>query len=102
MLFQYFLSNILKLIFLWLTPDVIAYSAIYEKNLILSHVAILYLLPKKHDLSRFSVFYKRIVVLWRLQKHMLARHGFTRKRNTKRLKHTGNLFKKILQLKGVC
>ena len=29
-------------------------------------------------------------------------HGVTRKRSTKRLKHTGNLFRKNLQLKGVC
>ena len=31
-----------------------------------------------------------------------TRHGVTRKRNTKRLKHTGNLFKKNLLIKGVC
>ena len=31
-----------------------------------------------------------------------TRHGVTRKRNTKRLKHTGNLFRKNLQLKDVC
>ena len=31
-----------------------------------------------------------------------TRHGVTRKRITKRLKHTGNLFRKNLQLKGVC
>ena len=31
-----------------------------------------------------------------------ARHVGTRKRNTKRLKHTGNYFKKNLQLIGVC
>ena len=31
-----------------------------------------------------------------------ARHGFTRKRGTKRLKHTGNPFRKNPQLKGVC
>ena len=31
------------------------------------------------------------------------RHGVTRKRGTKRLlKHTGNLFRKNLQLKDVC
>ena len=30
------------------------------------------------------------------------RHGFTRKRSTKRLKHTANLFRKNLQLRGVC
>ena len=30
------------------------------------------------------------------------RHGVTRKRSTKRLKHTGNLFRKNLQLKDVC
>ena len=30
-----------------------------------------------------------------------TRHGVTRKRNTKRLKHTGNLFRKNLQLKDV-
>ena len=30
------------------------------------------------------------------------RHGVIRKRNTKRLKHTGNLFRKNLQLKGIC
>ena len=29
-------------------------------------------------------------------------HGVTRKRSTKRLKHTGNLFTKNLQLIGVC
>ena len=29
------------------------------------------------------------------------RHGVTRKRSTKRLKHTGNLFRKNLQLKDV-
>ena len=28
-----------------------------------------------------------------------TRHGLTRKRSTKRLKHTGNLFRKNLQLK---
>ena len=31
-----------------------------------------------------------------------ARHGVTRKRSTKRLQHTGNLFRKNLQLKDVC
>ena len=31
-----------------------------------------------------------------------TRHGVTRKRSTKRLKHTGNLFRKNLQLIGVC
>ena len=31
-----------------------------------------------------------------------TRHGVTRKRNSKRLKHTGNLFRKNLQLKDVC
>ena len=30
------------------------------------------------------------------------RHGVTRKRSAKRLKLTGNLFRKNLQLKGVC
>ena len=31
-----------------------------------------------------------------------TRHGITRKRSTKRLEHTGNLFRKNLQLKDVC
>ena len=31
-----------------------------------------------------------------------TRHGVTRKKSTKRLKHTGNLFRKNLQLIGVC
>ena len=31
-----------------------------------------------------------------------TRHGVTRKRSTKRLKHTGNMFKKNLLLEGVC
>ena len=31
-----------------------------------------------------------------------TRHGVTRKRSTERLKHTGSLSRKILQLKGVC
>ena len=31
-----------------------------------------------------------------------TRHGVTGKRSTKRLKHTGNLFRKNLQLKDVC
>ena len=31
-----------------------------------------------------------------------ASHRVTRKRSTKRLKHTGNLFRKNLQLKDVC
>ena len=31
-----------------------------------------------------------------------TRHEVTRKRNTKRLRHTGNLFRKNLQLKDVC
>ena len=31
-----------------------------------------------------------------------TRHRVTRKRSTKRLKHTGNLFRKNLQLKAVC
>ena len=31
-----------------------------------------------------------------------TREGVTRKRSTKRLKHTGNLFRKNLQLKDVC
>ena len=30
------------------------------------------------------------------------RHGITRKRSTKRLQHTENLFRKNLQIKGVC
>ena len=33
---------------------------------------------------------------------LYTRHGVTRKRNTKRLRHTGNLFRKNLQLKDVC
>ena len=36
----------------------------------------------------------------RLNSHY--RHGVTRKRNTKRLRPTGNLFRKNLQLKDVC
>ena len=31
-----------------------------------------------------------------------TRHGVTRKRSTKRLKHTRNLFRKNLQIIGVC
>ena len=31
-----------------------------------------------------------------------TKHGVTRKIRTKRLKNTGNLFRKNLQLKGVC
>ena len=31
-----------------------------------------------------------------------SRHGVKRKRSTKRLKHTGNLFRKNLQLKDIC
>ena len=31
-----------------------------------------------------------------------TRHGVTNKRNTKRLRQTGNLFRKNLQLKDVC
>ena len=31
-----------------------------------------------------------------------TRHGVTTKRNTKRLRCTGNLFRKYLPLKGVC
>ena len=31
-----------------------------------------------------------------------TRHGVTRKGSTKRLKHTGNLFRKNLQLKDIC
>ena len=30
-----------------------------------------------------------------------TRHGFTKKRNTKRVKHTGNMFRKNLQMEGV-
>ena len=33
---------------------------------------------------------------------VIMRHGVTTKRSTKRLKHTGNLFRKNLQLKDVC
>ena len=33
---------------------------------------------------------------------LTKRHGVTRKRSTKRLNHTGNLFRKKLQLKDVC
>ena len=31
-----------------------------------------------------------------------TRHGVTRKRNTERLKHSGNLLRNNLQLKDVC
>ena len=31
-----------------------------------------------------------------------TKHEVTRKRNTKRLRHTGNLFRKNIQLKDVC
>ena len=31
-----------------------------------------------------------------------TRHGVTRKRRTKKLRHTGNLFRNNLQLKDVC
>ena len=31
-----------------------------------------------------------------------TRHGVTRKRSTKRLKHTGNLFRKNIEFIGVC
>ena len=31
-----------------------------------------------------------------------TRHGVTRKRSTKRLKHTGNQFRKNLQLNDIC
>ena len=32
----------------------------------------------------------------------IVRQGVTRERSTERLKHTGNAFKKNLQIKGAC
>ena len=37
-----------------------------------------------------------------MQGRITVRHGVARKRSTKRLKHTENLFRKKLQLTGVC
>ena len=47
---------------------------------------------------------KKIFFNWDSLHARLAttRHGVTRKRSPKRLNHTGNLFRKNLQLKDVC
>ena len=48
-----------------------------------------------------SVFFK--IGIHSMQSWIATRHGVIRiKRITKRLKHVGNLFRKTLQLKGVC
>ena len=55
-----------------------------------------------------SCIFRTLVFLFNLdslharQKSHYKRHGVTRKRSTKRLKHDGNQFRKNLQLKDVC
>ena len=39
---------------------------------------------------------------WKAEEPLCTRHGVTIKGSSKRLKHTGNLFRKNLQVKGVC
>ena len=56
----------------------------------------------------FGVFYLFIYLFILIGIHSMQgstatmRHGVTRKRSTKRLEHTENLFRKNLQLKDVC
>ena len=50
--------------------------------------------------SFIYLFFNWVSLHARLNSHY--EHGDTRKRNTKRLKHTGNQFRKNLQLKDIC
>ena len=51
----------------------------------------------------FFFFFFFLIRIYSMQGWTVTtRHGVTRKRGTKRLRHTGNLFSKNLQLKGVC
>ena len=55
------------------------------------------------DLNLWPIFLFFLIGIYSMQGWIATiRHGFTRKRNTKRLKCTGNLFRKNLQLKDVC
>ena len=47
-------------------------------------------------------FFKKIEIHSMQGETGTMRYGVTRKRSTKRLRHTGNLFRMNLQLKGVC
>ena len=61
---------------------------------------ILLFLRKNHLLDAFCFF---LIGIHSMQGWTATtRHGVTRKRSTKRLKHTGSLFRKNLQLIGVC
>ena len=51
-------------------------------------------------LSKF--FFKKIEIYSMQGWTATMIHGVTRKRSAKRLKHTGNLFRKNLQIRGVC
>ena len=51
----------------------------------------------------FQVFLVFLIGIHSMQGWTVTmRHGVVRKRSTKRLKHADNLFRKNLQLKGVC
>ena len=47
-------------------------------------------------------FFKIVMIHSKQEGTATIRYGVPRKRSTKRLKHTGNLFRKNLGLKGVC
>ena len=55
-----------------------------------------------------SVIFFFFFIFFKIEIHSMQgwtatkRHGVTRKRSTKRLKHTGNPFRKNLQLKDIC
>ena len=56
----------------------------------------------KPDVKFYFFFFFLIGIYFMQGYTATTRHGVTRKRNTERLKHTGNLFRKILQSKDVC
>ena len=66
-----------------------------KKTILATHGAIL---PTK---NLFLENYFSIVIHSVKSWTVTTRHGVTRKKSTKRLNHTGNLFRKNLQLKGV-
>ena len=52
--------------------------------------------------ENFTNFCRIFFELGFTQRKASTKHRVTKKESTKRLKHTGNLFSKNLQLKGVC
>ena len=77
--------------------------AIWMAENILVYISRTRFFPKREFVQEHSKYIYFLIGIHFMQGWTATtRHEVTRKRNTKRLRHTGNLFRKNLQLKDVC